>query len=176
MKVHYAGSVSLLALAAALGGCATPAATSGPAASASLSATKGNTVTGTVHFSQAGAKLRVQAQVAGLAPGPHGFHIHEKGDCSAPDGSSAGGHFNPQAKSHAHPDAAERHAGDLPQLVADAAGQARLDFEIDLIRIGDGPTDILGRAVVVHAGADDFKSQPAGNSGPRVACGVIQRG
>lgn len=165
----------LCALAIALAGCASTPATQGPAASAKLEATKGNTAAGMVKFVQVGGKVRVEALVTGLAPGPHGFHIHEKGDCSSGDGTSAGGHFNPAGKAHAHPDQSERHAGDLPQLVADSSGQAQQSFEIDLIRIGEGATDILGRAVIVHASPDDFKSQPAGNAGPRVACGVIAK-
>ena len=85
-----------------------------------LSPTKGNTAAGTVVFSEAGNKLRVVAEITGLSPGPHGFHIHEKGDCSAPDGTSAGGHYNPTGKPHGNPEHAEHHAGDMPQLVADA--------------------------------------------------------
>lgn len=166
----------MLTVALALSGCATSTGTQGPNASAELEATKGNTARGTVSFRQTGERVRVQASVSGLTPGPHGFHIHDQGDCSSGDGASAGGHFNPLAKPHAHPQAAERHAGDLPQLTADAAGKATLDFEIDLLRIGTGPTNIVGRSVIVHGGPDDFKSQPAGNSGPRVACGVIRAG
>lgn len=174
MKASLAGSISVLALAA-LGGCASPGTPPTPAASAKLEGTKGNAVSGTVSFRQAGAKLRIEAQLTGLTPGQHGFHIHEKGDCSAPDGSSAGGHFNPLGKMHAHPEAADRHAGDLPQLSADSTGKASLAVEVDVLRLGEGATDVIGRSVVVHAGADDYKSQPAGNSGARIACGVIQR-
>jgi Cu-Zn family superoxide dismutase len=113
--------------------------------------------------------------VTGLAPGSHGFHIHEKGDCSAPDGTSAGGHFNPLGKPHAHPTVADRHAGDLPMLEADASGNATLTATIDLVTIGSGATDIVGRGVIVHKDPDDWKTQPTGNSGARVACGVIKR-
>jgi len=164
------------ALVLALAACGSVPVSPEPAATARLDPTKGNTAAGTVKFTQAGARVRVEALITGLAPGPHGFHIHEKGDCSSGDGMSAAGHFNPAGKIHAHPEQSERHAGDLPQLIADSGGKARLSFEIDLIRIGEGASDILGRAVIVHAGADDFKSQPAGNAGPRVACGVIMRG
>jgi Cu-Zn family superoxide dismutase len=173
MKHITKAALSVVALA--LGACATPMPAQGPAATAKLEATRGNAVSGTVQFRQQGDKMRIEAMLTGLSPGPHGFHIHEKGDCSSGDGMSAGGHFNPLGKAHAHPTSPERHAGDLPQLDAGADGQARLEAEVDLLRIGDGATDILGRAVVVHAGPDDFKTQPTGNSGARVACGVIAR-
>jgi superoxide dismutase, Cu-Zn family len=148
---------------------------SGPSATAVLEATKGNTASGTVKFVQKGDKVAVTASVSGLAPGGHGFHIHEKGDCSSGDGVSAGGHFNPQAKPHAQPTTADRHAGDMPMLVADASGNATLTVELDVIAIGTGATDIVGRGVIVHKDPDDFKTQPTGNSGARVACGVIRR-
>lgn len=138
-----------------------------------LSPTKGNTASGTVVFSEAGNKLRVVAEITGLSPGPHGFHIHEKGDCSAPDGTSAGGHYNPTGKPHGNPEHAEHHAGDMPQLVADAKGVAKLVAYIDEVNLGNGEGGIVGRSVIVHATADDFKTQPTGNSGARVACGVI---
>lgn len=144
-------------------------------AEAKINPTAANVVTGSVAFSEAGKKLRVVAEINGLASGPHGFHIHEKGDCSASDGSSAGGHFNPSGKPHGHPDHAEHHAGDMPQLIADAKGVARLVIYIDELQIGngEGERDIVGRSVIVHAAPDDFKSQPTGNSGARLACGVI---
>lgn len=144
-------------------------------ASAILAPTAGNTAAGTVTFAQSGDKVRVTAKVSGLTPGGHGFHIHEKGDCSAPDGMSAGGHFNPAGKPHGDPAAPDHHAGDMPMLQADASGNATLDADLDTIRIGAGATDIVGKAVVVHTGADDFKTQPTGNSGARVACGVITK-
>ena len=148
--------------------------TSGPAAVAQLEAKSGSTVTGTVSFTPAGQKLRLDAQVAGLTPGEHGFHVHESGDCSAADASSAKGHFNPAAKPHGYYGGAEHHIGDMPNLVADASGNAKLNVELDLMTITDGPTGILNRSVVIHADPDDYKSQPAGNSGKRIACGTIR--
>ena len=142
-------------------------------AESQLQATQGNTVAGMVSFTQSGQKIRVYAEVRGLTPGAHGFHVHDKGDCSAPDASSAGGHFNPTGKAHGSPDHAEHHVGDMPLLVADASGNAKLTAYLEGVTIGRGETDIVGRSVVIHAAPDDFKSQPAGNSGPRVACGVI---
>jgi Cu-Zn family superoxide dismutase len=143
-------------------------------ASATLKPTAGNTAAGTVTFTQKGDKVAMVANVTGLSPGPHGFHVHEKGDCSAPDGASAGGHFNPAGKAHGDPGAADHHAGDMPQLVADASGKATLSAELSPMTIG-GANDIIGKAVVVHKDADDFKTQPAGNSGARIACGVIAK-
>jgi Cu-Zn family superoxide dismutase len=163
-----------LAAGAVVAGCATVT-PSGPTAVTDLAPTAGNTAKGTVTFRSQGDKVAVVARVSGLAPGQHGFHIHEKGDCSSADATSAGGHFNPLNKPHAHPSVADRHAGDMPMLVADASGNATLEVTLDTITIGSGAADIVGRAVVVHKDPDDFKTQPTGNSGARVACGVIRR-
>jgi Cu-Zn family superoxide dismutase len=140
---------------------------------ATLQPTKGNQVAGTVTFTKEEGGVRVVADLTGLTPGEHGFHIHEKGDCSDPEAKSAGGHFNPGKHQHAGPDAAERHAGDLGNITADASGKAhydRLDKQIEL----DGPDRIVGRSVIVHEKVDDLKTQPTGNAGARVACGVIE--
>jgi len=144
-------------------------------ATAALKPTAGNTVAGTVTFTQKGEKVVVEAKVSGLAPGGHGFHVHEKGDCSAADGSSAGGHFNPTGKPHGDPAAADHHAGDMPMLQADASGNATLTTDLGGLTIGGGASDIVGKSVVIHKDADDFKTQPAGNSGARIACGVIAK-
>ena len=162
------------AVAALCAGCATMA-PAGPTAVADLAPTAGNTAKGRVTFAQKGDKVVVTARVSGLAPGPHGFHVHEKGDCSAADGTSAGGHFNPLGKAHGDPSTPDHHGGDMPMVVADAAGNATLSAELDVIAVGSGAADIVGRSVVVHKDADDFKTQPAGNSGARVACGVIRK-
>jgi Cu-Zn family superoxide dismutase len=143
-------------------------------ATATLAPTAGNTAAGSVTFTQNGDKVTVNAKFTGLAPGGHGFHIHEKGDCSAPDAMSAGGHFNPTGKPHGAPDA-DHHAGDMPMLQADASGNATLTADLKGIGIGSGPADIVGKAVIVHKDADDYNTQPTGNSGARVACGVINK-
>jgi superoxide dismutase, Cu-Zn family len=143
-------------------------------ATATLKPTSGNSTAGTVTFTQKGDKVAVVANITGLSPGSHGFHIHEKGDCSAPDAMSAGGHFNPTSKPHGDPGGADHHAGDMPQLVADASGNANATAELGPMSIG-GANDIVGKAVVVHKDADDYKTQPTGNSGARVACGVITK-
>jgi Cu-Zn family superoxide dismutase len=145
-----------------------------PAATAELLPTSGNTVRGTVTLVQKGDRVVVQADISGLAPNStHGFHIHENGDCSAADASSAGGHFDPSASPHGGPEGEVRHGGDLGNLTADEEGRARGSVAVEGISIDRGPDRILGRAIVVHASRDDLQSQPAGNSGARIACGVI---
>ena len=146
-----------------------------PAATADLAATKGNTASGTVNFTAKSGRVLVTTRVSGLTPGSHGFHIHEKGDCSSGDGMSAGGHFNPAGQPHAHTSTTMRHAGDMPMLVADSSGNATLTVELDVMTIGSGPADIVGKGLIVHKDPDDFKTQPTGNSGARVACGVIRK-
>ncbi len=141
--------------------------------SALLSSTSGSGASGTVRFEAVQNGVRIIANLSGLTPGDHGFHIHEHGDCSAPDASTAGGHFNPTNHSHAGPDAAERHVGDLGNLTAGADGRATID-RVDSMLTLSGPNSIVGRSVVVHAGPDDLKTQPSGGAGGRVACGVIQ--
>jgi Cu-Zn family superoxide dismutase len=137
-----------------------------------LHPTEGNHVTGIVTFVHQSGKVHVSADVKGLTPGKHGFHIHAWGDCSAPDGTSAGGHFNPEGKQHGAPTDVNRHVGDLGNIEADSSGEAHLEWT-DPILSFTGPHSIIGRAVIVHAGEDDLKSQPTGNAGSRVACGVI---
>jgi Cu-Zn family superoxide dismutase len=144
-------------------------------AAANLQQLSGSGVTGTVTFTRAGNQIAVTLDVRGLRPGPHGLHIHERGDCSAADGSSAGGHFNPTAMQHGNPASGPHHAGDMPMLTADRSGRARLTTRISGVTLDQGDNAIIGRAVVVHADADDFMTQPAGNSGARIACGVIAR-
>jgi Cu-Zn family superoxide dismutase len=129
-------------------------------------------VLGTATFTQAPGGVKVEVHVKGLTPGKHGFHIHEFGDCSAADFTSAGGHFNPAGDPHGAPTDAKRHVGDLGNLEANAQGVADLEY-VDSKAAFEGPASILGRGVIVHAAADDLKTQPTGNAGGRVACGVI---
>lgn len=151
------------------------AAPTGKVASAKMMPTQGSNTRGELTFTQDAKGIHVTGSFTGLAFGEHGFHIHEKGDCSAADGTSAGGHFNPANKPHGDPAGPDHHGGDMPMLVADAGGSATLDTLIDTVTIGSGAGDIVGRAVIVHQDADDFRTQPTGNSGARVACGVIVR-
>jgi len=134
---------------------------------------KFKTVKGTVEFKEVPDGVEVTANLEGLKKGDHGFHIHEKGDCSAPDAASAGGHFNPSKHKHGAPDAEEHHEGDLGNLTADKDGKATKTFTIKGITLGDGDTSIVGKGFIVHEKADDMKTQPTGNAGGRVACGVI---
>lgn len=134
-------------------------------------------VKGTVRFTAAPKGVLVRAQVTGLTPNQkHGFHIHEKGDLSAADLSSAGGHFNPTGHGHGGTDTEERHGGDLGNLTADASGKATYEETIPGISIDDPKTGIIGKSVIVHEKPDDLKSDPSGNSGARIAGGVIQKG
>ena len=147
-----------------------------PSATATLAPTKGNQAAGTVNFLQRGTVVYVDARITGLSPGLHGFHVHEKGDCRAADGSSAGGHFNPTGAAHGGPGSPARHAGDLGNLTADANGIAVYKVEVTGISLETGSDSIIGRAVIVHAEPDDLHSQPAGNAGARIACGLISKG
>src|SRR5213078_176195 len=130
---------------------------------------------GTVTFTQNGDKVQVHADLTGLTPGKHGIHIHEKGDMSAPDLMSTGGHYNPDKHIHGGPSTSPVHAGDFGNLTADTSGKATIDVTVDDITIGGEKNDILGRAVIIHAKEDDLKSQPAGNAGARIAGGVIEK-
>lgn len=165
---------SVLAAAALLSACAMSP--TGPTASAQLQATRGNTTQGEVRFVQRGAKVQVSGEVRGLKPGAeHGFHVHDKGDCSSGDGMSTGGHFNPAGHKHGSHGQGEHHVGDLPSLKADASGVARFSFESSSISVGGGGNDIVGRGLIVHRDPDDYTTQPTGNAGPRLACAVIAR-
>ena len=170
MKTFIAIAIAAVALAACQ--------TTPPApliATAQLQPTKGSKTFGEATFEQVGDKVRVVVFVQGLKPGQeHGLHIHEVGDCSSGDGMSAKGHFNPLGKPHGHPGSAERHAGDLPALKANKAGRANVQVDLDLITVTPGPASIIGRGLIVHADPDDYKTQPTGNAGARIACGVIR--
>jgi superoxide dismutase, Cu-Zn family len=133
-------------------------------------------VSGRLTITAVGDGVRIAGELGGLGRGgTHAIHVHERGDCSAADGSGAGGHFNPTAAAHGRASAPVHHAGDMDNLVANASGVARVDRHLVGVTLGSGgPDDILGRALVIHAGPDDYTSQPAGNAGARVGCGVIE--
>jgi superoxide dismutase, Cu-Zn family len=147
-------------------------------ATAALQPTKGNKTFGEATFEQVGDKVRIVVFAQGLRPDrEHGFHIHEAGDCSSGDGMSAKGHFNPHGKPHGHPAGAERHAGDLPSLKAAKNGRGNLDVTVDAISLAPGAANsILSRGLIIHADPDDYRTQPTGNAGARLACGVIKPG
>ncbi|KRD18324.1 superoxide dismutase [Acidovorax sp. Root275] len=170
-NVRLAGVLSMVAVAT-LAGCA--AYSTGPTATAKLEPTRGNTAAGAVTFVQSGDVVKVSGSITGLKPNAeHGFHVHEKGDCSSGDGMSTGGHFNPGGKSHGHHGMGDHHTGDLPSLKADANGVATFNFESSTIRVGSTANDIVGKGLIVHRDPDDYKTQPTGNAGPRLACAVI---
>lgn len=186
---HHRASMLAVALAFGLTACASsmpgPASTStsAPAAStstakeavANLASASGSRVSGRLALMPMGDGVHLMGEVGGLAPGSsHGFHIHEKGDCSAADATSAGGHFNPAGQPHGRAGQGAHHAGDADNLMANASGVAKVNVHLRGVTLGGGgANDIARRAVVVHAVADDYSSQPAGNAGARVACGVI---
>jgi Cu-Zn family superoxide dismutase len=146
-------------------------------ATAALQSTKGSKAFGEATFEEVDGRTRVIVFAQGLKPdAEHGFHIHEAGDCSSGDGMSAKGHFNPHAKPHGDPKSPERHAGDLPALKSDKSGRARVDVTMDIITVGPGPASVVGRGLIIHADPDDYKTQPTGNAGARLACGVIKAG
>lgn len=134
--------------------------------------TEGNEVTGTVTFEKVGDSVRVQAEIEGLAEGRHGFHIHQYGDCTASDGTSADGHYNPTNNQHGSPTQDNRHMGDMGNLLAVEFQTSTINYLDPKIKL-NGPNSVIGRAVIIHGGEDDFESQPSGDAGPRVACGVI---
>ena len=140
---------------------------------ARLNPTAQGRASGTVTFIPQEQGVRVVANLSGLPPGPHGFHIHEKGDCSAPDASSAGGHFNPTGAPHGAPGDDQHHLGDLGNIEADDMGRAEMDQVFPYLTLS-GENSILGRGVIVHQGKDDLTSQPSGDAGARLACGIIQ--
>jgi Cu-Zn family superoxide dismutase len=147
-------------------------------ATINLASASASLVSGRLTAVPMGDGVHLRGEIGGLAPNStHAIHIHERGDCSAADASSAGGHFNPAASPHGKAGAGAHHGGDMDNVVANAQGVARVDAHARGVTLGGGAAnDVLGRAVVVHAAADDYASQPAGNAGARLACGVIAVG
>lgn len=183
LRASLAAACAALALAACASNPSTTAKAAGAAAIstaregvANLASASGSRVSGRLTLMPMGDGVHLRGEIGGLAPGSsHGFHIHETGDCSAADASSAGAHFNPSAMPHGRAGQGAHHAGDADNLVADARGVATVDAHLRGLTLGGGAaSDIAARAVVVHAVADDYRSQPAGNAGARVACGVIR--
>lgn len=141
---------------------------------AEIMPTSGNEARGAVRLSGGNGTVQIAGSITGLEPGAHGFHIHQYGDCSAPDASSAGDHFNPHDDPHGSPRDLEdaHHVGDLGNIVANEQGEAEFSIEDNEIRLS-GPESVIGKALVVHASQDDFTTQPSGNSGARLGCGEI---
>jgi Cu-Zn family superoxide dismutase len=148
-----------------------PAKTDITKAIASVHGLGGSKLEGTVVFTKVNGGIQIEGEFSGLSPGEHGFHVHEFGDCSMPDGKCAGGHFNPDGKPHGKPSAVERHVGDFGNIKADADGKATYK-RVDKVISFSGPHSIIGRGIIIHDKPDDF-SQPTGNAGSRIGCGVI---
>jgi Cu-Zn family superoxide dismutase len=188
--------VSSLAAVLALSGCAStpettaaapapeaaapqaPATSTLTSATANLAAASGSLVSGRLTLMPMDDGVHASGEIGGLKPNStHAFHIHEKGDCSAADASSAGGHFNPTSQPHGRVTHPQHHAGDNDNLVANAEGVAKVDAHFPGVVLGGGgATDVVGKAIIVHADPDDYTTQPTGNAGARIACGVIQGG
>ncbi|HEY5803573.1 MAG TPA: superoxide dismutase family protein [Lysobacter sp.] len=174
-------ATAVLAVAA----CSSTPTTKAPAAPAAVSTAKAATVnlasasaslvSGKLSVVPMGDGVHITGEIGGLGPNStHAVHIHEKGDCSAADASSAGGHFNPSTSPHGKVDSGPHHGGDMNNIVADGEGVARVNVHASGVTLGGGAAnDVAGKAVIVHANADDYKTQPTGNAGGRIACGVI---
>jgi len=169
-SLSLAAGVALVALAA--GGLQSTANAASSSATAALQSADPK-VSGTVVFTQEGSGVHVVADVAGAKPGLHGFHLHENGVCTAPDYKSAGGHWNPGHAPHACMPVDPRHAGDLGNITVGSEGTGHLDVVLTGVSVA-GANSVIGKAVVLHGGEDDCKSQPSGNAGDRVACGVVK--
>lgn len=155
-------------------GWAYASAAANPTALAIIESKSDSKVTGKAIFTQlSNGKTRVVVTISGATPGMHGLHIHEKGDCSAPDATSAGGHFNAAGNPHAAPTDAKRHNGDLGNIKIGSDGKGKLTIETDMLTVTEGPNSVVGKSVIFHEKADDMTTQPTGNAGARYGCGVV---
>lgn len=143
-------------------------------ATAAISSASGSEVTGTAVFKQSGDSITLTVEIQNATPGLHAVHIHEKGDCSSPDGKSAGGHWNPTEVAHGEWGEGEFHLGDIGNMTVGDDGAGKIELTTDQWEMGTGSIrDIVGKGIIVHAGADDFTSQPSGAAGARIGCGAI---
>lgn len=148
----------------------------GKRAVATIESRSGSHVTGKAVFHEEGGKVMLKVKIEGAAPGTHAVHLHETGDCSAADGASAGGHWNPSHENHGKWSASPFHRGDIGNIEVGADGKGELTLTTDLWTIGGATeTDVIGKGVIVHAKADDFTTQPTGNAGGREGCGVVKK-
>ncbi len=170
--------VLLVGAAMLLYGCGSMMAEKEPLSAGAALKDKDGKDVGAVTLIQTGDGVRVAVTGYRLPPGPHGLHIHSAGECQPPDFASAGAHFNPTGKQHGRLNPAGPHAGDLPNLVVGPSGEGGIDITTKAVALGPGPTSLLGdkgTSIVIHAAADDEKTDPIGNSGARIACGVITK-
>ena len=143
-------------------------------ATAAISSASGSEVTGTAVLKQSGDSITLTVEIQNATPGLHAVHIHEKGDCSSPDGKSAGGHWNPTEVAHGEWGEGEFHLGDIGNMTVGDDGAGKIELTTDQWEMGTGSIrDIVGKGIIVHAGADDFTSQPSGAAGARIGCGAI---
>jgi len=167
-------AIGAAAVLVGLGGAAAVSAAAGDKATATIESKSGSKVTGKAEFTElASGGTKVEVWIENATPGTHGLHIHEKGDCSAPDGSSAGGHFNAAGNPHAAPADKARHNGDLGNIEVGTDGKGHLEITSDLLTVSPGPDSVVGKSVIFHEKADDLKTQPTGNAGARYGCGII---
>jgi Cu-Zn family superoxide dismutase len=146
----------------------------GPAATAKLQPTSGSNATGSVQFQElADGSVQVKVDLTGVPAGIHGFHVHDKGSC-ADNGMGAGGHFNPMSLNHGSPDAMPHHAGDFGNVTANASGEVHTQFVTHSVTVREGQASAIGHAVILHASPDDLTTQPTGNAGARIACGIVE--
>ena len=156
-------------------GLAAPPDAAPASAKATIESKSGSKATGRAVFTELpSGGVKVEVWIENAAPGSHGLHLHEKGDCSAADASSAGPHFNAAGNPHAGPAEKARHNGDLGNIEVGADGKGHLEVTSDLLTVKPGPNSVVGKSVVFHEKADDLKTQPSGNAGGRFGCGVVQ--
>lgn len=164
-------NIALILSFSLLGACASMS--SGPSATATLNPTSGSSAHGTVKLTQlSDGSVEVVVNLASVPPGVHGFHIHDKGDCGD-NGNAAGGHYNPASVAHGSPAADPHHAGDWGNVTADGDGNVNTRFTTRSITVTDGPMTAVGHAIILHANPDDLTTQPTGNAGARIACGIV---
>jgi Cu-Zn family superoxide dismutase len=176
-------SVIAMAPLALLLGCASstssstasPKPAAGPRANALIEGRSGSALSGMAVFTQNGDTVHVVVDVVNAPEGVHAVHLHEKGDCSAPDATSAGGHFNPMKMEHGSPDAPTHHAGDFGNMTVGGEGHGHLELDSAMLTVTAGDHSVLGHAIVVHAKEDDMHTQPTGNAGARLGCGVVEQ-
>ena len=174
--LFFLAPLAVLAACSSSGPSPSPAAAprpAGPTATAAIEGRSGSPLTGTATFVQNGDTVHVTVDVANAPEGVHAVHLHEKGDCSAPDATSAGGHFNPSHAEHGSPDASMHHAGDFGNMTVGEEGRGHLELDSTMLTVLAGDRSVIGRAIVVHAKEDDMRTQPTGNAGGRIGCGVV---